>query len=274
MELMLDSANLEEIREIKEAGFLEGLTTNPVLINRAIKELNYNGNFITYAQRILELTGNNPTFFQVISYSKKDLVKEAENIYKKLGSKRNVYIKVPISTAKNPEEVNYEGIRAIRELKDKGIPTLATAIVTPVQAFLASKSGADYTVLVLRNYDNIIAEKLDIKDFSQEAYLDKEAVLNGLREKGLDANIFLSSMDTLDRTSRIFENQNLESKLIIAGIRNQVQVSEILEKKGISAMSLPYNVFNSILNQEGTRKFVEQTYSGASDRYKDFVKNE
>lgn len=273
MELMLDSANINEIKEVKNTGLLDGLTTNPVLIGNAIRELNYKGDFIDYAQKILELTEGKPTFFQVISYSKENIVGDAERMYIKLGSKTNVHIKIPISTARNSGEINYDGIKAIRELRERGIPTLATAVVTPTQAFLASKAGADYTVLVLRNYDNVIAEKLNLKEFKQESYLDNNLVFNELKKQGKTMSTFLSGLDTLDRTHRIFENQDLESKLIIAGIRNPVQVSEVLERRVISAMSLPYTLFNSILNNEGTRKFVEQTYSQAPKIYGDFIED-
>ena len=163
MELMLDSANLNEIKEVKDLGLLDGLTTNPIIIQKGFQKTSYTGDFLDYAKKILELTGDKPAFFQVTSQSESEILADAEQLYQKLKDYGNIHIKVPIDTSPADNESKYEGIRAIRELSKKGIPTLATAIVTPVQAFLASRAGAKYAVLMLRPYDNVIAETQSLK---------------------------------------------------------------------------------------------------------------
>src|SRR3989338_3507404 len=135
MEFMLDSANLEEVREIKSIGLLEGLTTNPLIIKKGIQESNYSGNFIDYAKKLLEITQDKPLFFQVTALDKQGILKQATVMYKTLQNYGNVHIKIPINTSLTKDDVIYEGFSAIRELSSEGIPILATAIVTPVQAY-------------------------------------------------------------------------------------------------------------------------------------------
>ena len=70
---MLDSANLEEIRLVKELGVLGGVTTNPLIIKRGIKESKYRGKFLDLAKRILELAQDKPVFFQVVGHTVEEL---------------------------------------------------------------------------------------------------------------------------------------------------------------------------------------------------------
>ena len=121
MELMLDSANLKEIQQVKDLGLLDGLTTNPIIINKGIQEIGYQGDFLDYAKRILELTGEKPTFFQVVSPLKKDILLDAERLYQTLKGYGNVHIKVPINTSLKDGDSIYEGFRALMELKKKGL---------------------------------------------------------------------------------------------------------------------------------------------------------
>src|SRR3989344_4542756 len=101
MELMLDSANLEEIKKIKSSGLLGGLTTNPLIIKRGLQEMNYNGNFYDLAKKILDQTGNVPCFFQVTGHTKEEMVDQAKRIYKKLKDYGHPQIKFPFNSSFN-----------------------------------------------------------------------------------------------------------------------------------------------------------------------------
>lgn len=119
MEFMLDSANLNEIREVKDLGLLDGLTTNPIIIKRGLQETSHTGDFLDYVKKILELTKDKPAFFQVTSQPESEIVADAERLYHKLKGYGNVHIKVPIDTSQTDSNSRYEGIRAIRELSKK-----------------------------------------------------------------------------------------------------------------------------------------------------------
>lgn len=275
MEFMLDSANLKEIREVRDFGLLGGLTTNPLIIQRGLEELAYKGTFFDYAKCILELTEDKPCFFQVATQSKEQIVKQAIFLYEKLKSYGNVHIKVPINTSFAETDSVYEGFSAIRELSSKNVPILATAVVTPVQAYLASIAGAKYAVLMLRPYDNIVAENLKLGELGESGYLNNQRVLDEMakRNKGLES--YLSGEDILRRAAKIFNTKNLATKLLIAGIRNPIQASWAIETEGVSAITMPYKVFRSLFSHEGTKRFVRDTYqAGNPDTlYGKFLKN-
>lgn len=275
MELMLDSANLEEIKEVKEIGLLGGLTTNPLIIQRGIQELSYEGGFFDYAKRILELTEDKPCFFQVATQPKEQIVKQATSLYEKLRPYGNVHIKVPINTSLAEEDSIYEGFSAIKELSSRDIPILATAIVTPVQTYLASMAGAKYAVLMLRPYDNIVAEELELGDLGEAGYLNDQRVINEIAKRNKELESHLSGEETLKRAGKIFKTRNLETKLLIAGIRNPVQASWVMETEGVSAMTMPYKVFRNLFSHEGTKRFVRDTYQAGSQNtpYGEFLEN-
>jgi len=274
MELMLDSANLEEIKKIKDLGLLAGLTTNPLIIKRGIEEMSYQGSFYDLAKQILDLTENKPCFFQTTGHSAKDMTERAKRIYSNLHKYGNVYIKVPINPALNDSHDIFAGIETLSTLIKAKIPTLATAIVTPSQAYMAAQVRADYAVLMLRPYDNIIAEELGI-NLDQTGYFSDESARQAYQTKGIvEASSYISGIGTLKAASKMFESRDLETKLILAGIRNPVQFDSAINEKGVSAITLPYMVFRHLLSHKGTRTFVEQTYEGAPEIYKAFIEND
>ena len=275
MEFMLDSANLGEIKEVRDIGLLGGLTTNPLIIQRGLQELKYEGDFFDYAKRILELTENKPCFFQVATRPKEKIVQQATSLYERLKPYGNVHIKVPINTSLAEGDSIYEGFSAIRELSSRDIPILATAIVTPVQTYLASKAGAKYAVLMLRPYDNIVAEELELGDLGETGYLNDRRVVDEMAKRNRRLESYLSGEEILRRASNIFKVRNLATKLLVAGIRNPVQASWVIETEEVSAVTMPYKVFRSLFSHEGTKRFVRDTYqSGSSDTlYGKFLEN-
>lgn len=72
-------------------------------------------------------------FIQTVQTSFEGIMEEAKMISSI--RKKNMYVKIPVT---------HEGLRAIKECKKLGIHTLATAIYTADQAFLAAMNGAEY----------------------------------------------------------------------------------------------------------------------------------
>ena len=274
MELMLDSANLDEIMKIKSLGLLGGLTTNPLIIKRGLEEMNYQGDFYDLVKEILKQTGDKPCFFQTTGFTADEMTERAKRIYRKLKAFGNPHIKVPINSALNEGHNLFDGLETILSLRREGIPTLATAIVTPSQAYLASQVGANYAVLMLRPYDNIIAEKAEIH-LGEKGFFNDDSAREALTKKGVKTDDdYISGIGTLRAASKIFSTRNLETKLIIAGIRNPIQFDEAVSEIGVSAVTMPYSIFLSILPHDGTKRFVDQTYSGAPRMYKEFIEND
>jgi transaldolase len=129
MEIFIDSANLDEIKEIISWGIADGCTTNPKI---ASKEKNVD--FETNTKEILKIV-DGPVSVEVTTDDLDEMLKEAEK-YASWG--KNVVVKVPMTIS---------GLKAVKILKGKGIKTNVTACMSVGQAILAAKAGADYASL-------------------------------------------------------------------------------------------------------------------------------
>jgi len=135
LRIFLDSANIDEVKEINEMGFLAGVTTNPSLVAKEKRD---------YRQVIQEICQvvDGPISAEVISLEYEQMVREAEEL---ATIHPNVVIKIPLTEA---------GLKAISSLKKKGIPTNATLIFSANQALLAARAGAAYVSPFLGRVDD------------------------------------------------------------------------------------------------------------------------
>ncbi|MDD4803222.1 MAG: fructose-6-phosphate aldolase [Syntrophomonas sp.] len=125
MRIFIDSANIEEIKEINDMGFLGGVTTNPTLVAKEKRD---------YAQVVREICNivDGPISAEVLSMDYLSMVKEAESL---AAIHPNVVVKIPISEA---------GLKAIKTLNDENIRINATLIFSAAQALLAARAGASF----------------------------------------------------------------------------------------------------------------------------------
>lgn len=129
MELMLDNANLETIKEFAEIYPYVGVTSNPTIIKKEGKI-----NFFEHFRKIRQIIGKERSLhIQVVSQTAEEMIKEAEKIVEKID--KDVYIKIPVTE---------EGLKAIKYLKAKKFKITATAIYTKMQGLVAIAAGADY----------------------------------------------------------------------------------------------------------------------------------
>lgn len=136
MKIFLDSANLEQIRQAKALGAIEGVTTNPSLLAKE------KGDWKKIARQICrEIDG--PVSVEVIATEADAMLAEARELVK-IGP--NVVIKVPVTL---------EGLKAIHTLHDRSVETNATLVFSPNQALLAAKAGATYVSPFVGRLDDI-----------------------------------------------------------------------------------------------------------------------
>lgn len=146
MQILLDTANTQEILEMSKYFPLDGVTTNPTIIAKEKKD------FFKLLQEIRDIIGEEKMLHvQVISEDAEGIISEAEYLREKISG--NLYIKIPVTP---------EGIKAMQVLKNKGTNITATAIVSPQQALLAAKAGADYLAPYINRMDNIIADGINV----------------------------------------------------------------------------------------------------------------
>lgn len=149
MEFILDTADLESVKQLDELLTIEGVTTNPSIITKSgkspeqvIKE------FVEY------LRPEQKFFVQVVSTDYEQMLEEARYICSL--RPKNTYVKIPVT---------HNGYKAIKQLKSEGLGVLATAIYSADEAFLAAMNGADYLAPYVNrmcNYGDGIGQVLDL----------------------------------------------------------------------------------------------------------------
>jgi transaldolase len=131
MEIFLDTANTDEIREILEWGIIKGITTNQKIF---LKEKGCN--FEEQSKKILKMVEPRPVSLE--GPNNLDELLETAREYCKWG--KNVVIKVPMLA-------DGSGLKAVKILENEKIKTNVTAMISVNQAFLAISAGASYASL-------------------------------------------------------------------------------------------------------------------------------
>lgn len=124
MQLYLDTANLDEIREAASWGVLSGVTTNPTLIARE-----RGADFKATIAEIATLV-QGPISAETLSLDADGMIKEGLEY---AAWHPNVIVKVPSTT---------DGLKAVYQLAQRGIRTNVTLCFNPAQALMAARAGA------------------------------------------------------------------------------------------------------------------------------------
>ena len=143
MKFFVDSADINEIKELAEVGLVDGVTTNPSLVaktGREFKEILQDICKVIPGSVSAEVTATNCT----------DMLKEAEELCKIAD---NITIKLPLI---------WEGLKACKNLSNQGIEVNVTLCFSAAQALLAAKCGATYISPFVGRYDDIGIDGLNL----------------------------------------------------------------------------------------------------------------
>ncbi|MDD4170905.1 MAG: fructose-6-phosphate aldolase [Syntrophomonas sp.] len=135
MRIFIDSANIEEIKEVNEMGFLQGVTTNPSLIAKEKRD------YPTVIREICSIV-NGPISAEVLGLESEAMIREALEL---AAIHPQVVVKIPICEA---------GLKAIKVLADQNIRTNATLVFSAAQALLAARAGASFVSPFLGRVDD------------------------------------------------------------------------------------------------------------------------
>ena len=150
MEFFLDTADVDEIREIAAWGILDGVTTNPSLIKKSGRD---------FKEVVGEIAGicSGPISAEVTAMDTQGMLEQARQLKSELPE--NVIIKIPCTP---------EGLAATKVLTDEGVDTNVTLIFSASQALMAAKAGATYVSPFIGRIDdtghdgmNLIAEIME-----------------------------------------------------------------------------------------------------------------
>lgn len=140
MKFFIDTANLDEIREAKELGMIDGVTTNPSLV--AKEGCQNREDFKKLIHEICEVV-QGPVSAEVVSIDADGMVKEARELAE---IHEHVVVKIPMIS---------DGLKATRQLTAESIKTNVTLVFSPLQALLAAKAGATFVSPFVGRLDDI-----------------------------------------------------------------------------------------------------------------------
>jgi transaldolase len=143
MQIFLDTANVQEIRELCALGVVDGVTTNPSLVAREGRP------FREVVAEILQIV-DGPISLEVVSTEASGMLDEARELAK---LHKNVVVKIPLIA---------EGLKAVRQLSQEGIRTNVTLCFSASQALLAAKAGAGYISPFVGRLDDITHVGMDL----------------------------------------------------------------------------------------------------------------
>ena len=143
MKLFLDTANVEDIKNVNDMGVICGVTTNPSLIAKEGRD------FKEVVREIASIV-DGPISGEVNSDDAEGMIEEAMEIVE---IHPNMVVKIPMTA---------EGLKAVKVLASRGIKTNVTLIFSANQALLAARAGATYVSPFLGRLDDISTNGMDL----------------------------------------------------------------------------------------------------------------
>jgi transaldolase len=167
VKLFLDSADINEIKEVAGWGILDGVTTNPSLVARTGRP------FRDCVRDILAVV-DGPVSVEAISTDAAGMVREGEE-WARLNADK-VTVKIPMTI---------EGLKAVRGLAERDIKTNVTLVFSTNQALLAARAGATFLSPFVGRLDDISTEGMpliqDICDMIDSYGFETEVIAASIR---------------------------------------------------------------------------------------------
>lgn len=269
MKIFIDSAKLEEIEEAYNSGILDGVTTNPSLIKKAVEDLKKMGKTVDmedYIKKILKTAKKARVSLEVTGYTYEKMIEEARKLFKMFNPvAKNVYIKIPVNPSFEGEKgKEFEGLRAIRTLSGEGIPINCTLVFTPEQALLAAKAGARIVSPFVGRIDDYIRTLNNIS-FGKSDYFPAEG------KDDLNDNGVVSGIDLVRQIVEIFRRYCIKSEVLAASIRNARQAREAA-LAGADIATIPFDVIKELMTHYKTREGMKIFTDDAIPEYIDLTK--
>ena len=142
MRILLDTANLDDIRYFNTYYPIEGVTTNPTILSKE------GGKPVEQLKAIRKIIGDDKELHVQVTETDFDMIiEEAKLLVDTLGI--NTFVKIPVTDV---------GLRATKFLSDRNIGVTVTAVLTAAQAMLASNAGASYVAPYISRSENLCAD--------------------------------------------------------------------------------------------------------------------
>lgn len=143
MKFFVDTADVKDIRELAQAGLLDGVTTNPSLIHKAGRD---------FLETIAEIAAivDGPVSAETVATDYETMLKEGLKVAKIAD---NIAVKVPLTV---------DGLKTCRALRAEGIMVNVTLCFSANQALLAAKAGASFISPFVGRHDDVGFDGMDL----------------------------------------------------------------------------------------------------------------
>lgn len=206
MKLLIDNTDIDKIKKIYKSYPVDGVTSNPTILAQMRRPP------FEVLKEIRKFIGADAELHvQAVARTVEGMIEDAHRIQSELG--KNTYVKIPAIET---------GFEVMKILKAEGANVTATAIYTPMQAFLAAKAGASYAAPYINRIDNM-------------GY-DGVSVAKNIHD--------------------IFKNNNLNTSVLAASFKNSQQLLELAEY-GIGASTASPDVILSLVKNDAITSAVD-----------------
>lgn len=143
MKFFVDTAEVADIRDLADAGLVDGVTTNPSLIMKSGRD------FVEVIREICDIT-DGPVSAEVTAVDAEGMIREGRALAEVA---KNVVVKLPLT---------WDGLKACRALTDAGIQTNVTLCFSANQGLLAAKAGATYISPFIGRLDDLGVDGMEL----------------------------------------------------------------------------------------------------------------
>ena len=138
MNIYLDTANFNQIKQNQKKHYISGFTTNPSLI----KKENINVSYLEYCKKLSKITKQKPVSLEVISDNESEIFSQAKKLSK---INNNIFVKIPIVNSKGKSL-----LKTIMKLINEDIKLNITAVFTfaQIKSLIKIKSKKKFIVSI------------------------------------------------------------------------------------------------------------------------------
>uniref|UniRef100_UPI00404745D7 fructose-6-phosphate aldolase n=1 Tax=Yoonia sp. TaxID=2212373 RepID=UPI00404745D7 len=143
MKFFVDTADIDQIKELHSYGMVDGVTTNPSIIAKSGRDI------LEVTKEICSIV-DGPVSAEVVALDFETMLAEGRKLARIAG---NIAVKVPLTWA---------GLQTCKALSDEGTMVNVTLCFSANQALLAAKAGATFISPFIGRLDDINLDGLEL----------------------------------------------------------------------------------------------------------------
>lgn len=143
MKFFVDTAEIDQIKELNDLGMVDGVTTNPSLIAKSGRDI------LEVIKEICDIV-DGPVSAEVVALDADNMLAEGRKLAKIAD---NIVVKVPLTWA---------GLKTCKTLSDEGTMVNVTLCFSANQALLAAKAGATFISPFIGRLDDLNIDGLEL----------------------------------------------------------------------------------------------------------------